>query len=260
MQKRIFITGAASGIGHELAKRYTQQGDIVVLFDRQNTEETEIELKKISASLKPLSFIIDVCDVDNVNEAFSRAAQFGLPDIVINCAGIALALPFSETSSEQFNRVISVNLIGSRNVAAAALPHLKPGSQLVFIASMAGLMGCYGYNAYCASKHGVVGLADVLRIELKSQGIDVSVVCPPEVETPMVVEERRYRPKATETMKLLAGQLTVDEACIGILKGIRFRKFLIIPGKRANILQLINKISPTFVSHFISDYITRKEI
>lgn len=163
MKKRIFITGSSSGIGRELASRYTEQGDIVVLFDRKSTEETTAELKKITPSLMPLSFIIDVCDADNVKDAFSSAAQFGLPDIVINCAGIALALPFSETSSEQFNRVISVNLIGSRNVAAAALPHLNSGSQLVFIASMAGLMGCYGYNAYCASKHGVVGLADVLR-------------------------------------------------------------------------------------------------
>lgn len=88
-------------------------------------------------------------------------------------------------------RDVEVNLIGSRNFSAAVLPLMTPGAQLALIASLAGLVPNYGYAAYSASKFGVVGLAGCLRLEYRPKGIDVCVVCPPGVETPMVTEERR---------------------------------------------------------------------
>lgn len=261
MRKRIFITGGASGIGRELAQRYLSAGNDVTLFDRQNAQEVAQALQQpvtASQSQRIRAYIVDVSDARGVHNAFAHAAQSAPPDIVINCAGIASAKPFTDLSADEFIRVITVNLIGSRHVAAAALPYLRDGSQLVFISSMAGLVGCYGYAAYCAAKHGVVGLADVLRTELKAKGITVSVVCPPEVDTPMVHMERTYRPKATETMKLLAGSLTVEHACQQIQAGIQSRRFLIIPGKKARLLWALNKLSPRALTQFVTDTIAAR--
>lgn len=254
MNKRIYITGGASGIGFQLAKNYVLQGADVTIFDIQAIENAEASLKMLAQPKQQIAgYSLDVTDTASIATAFEKAAATAPPDILIHCAGIALAKSFESTTEAEYTRVITVNLLGTRHVAAAAIPLLKEGGQLVLIASMAGLVGCYGYSAYCAAKHGVVGLAEVLRIELKSRGIDVSVVCPPEVDTPMVHEERKDRPKETEAMKLLAGTLNVEAACKYIMSGISQRKFKIIPGSRARMLWATNKLLPGSVTRWLSD-------
>jgi len=119
-------------------------------------------------------------------------------------------------------------------------------------------VGCYGYAAYCASKYGVVGLAEVLRIELAQKGIDVTVVCPPEVETPMVEAERLNRPKQTEALKLMAGTLPLDYAVRQIRKGIDARRFMVIPGWRARGLWFTNKLLPGFMTRRLADFLVSR--
>lgn len=264
MEKCIYITGGASGIGKALARQFVLDGHHVWLFDRQNLEPAIVELRALlrphpaNAQQQIHGHPMDVSDADQVVHVFAKAANVRAPDIVIHCAGIGSAQAFENLSSAEFNRVIQINLIGSRNVAAAALPALKSGGHLVLLSSMAGLVGCYGYAAYGAAKHGVIGLAQVLRIEFKPKGIDVSVVCPPEVETPLVIHERLVRPKATESMKLLAGSLTLEDATQQIYKGIKSRRFMIIPGKRARWTWLLQKHSPDFVAHGFIDWLVAR--
>lgn len=257
-QKHIYITGGASGIGLQLARDYARSGCAVTLFDIQPTEDAVTELSAIPGAGRVRAFALDVSDPASVREVFSEAAAEQGPDLVVHCAGICIAAPFDEISDDAYTWLININLLGSRHVAAGVLPHLEPGSQMVFVASMAGLVGCYGYSAYCASKYGVVGLAEVLRIELAPRGIDVSVVCPPEVETPMVVEERKSRPKQTESLKLMAGTLPVDHAVAQIRRGIDQRRFLIIPGKRARSLWFTNKLLPGFLTRRLADILVSR--
>jgi len=254
-QKNIYITGGASGIGLQLARDYVRSGCAVTLFDIQSTEEAVAELSAIPGAGSVRAFALDVSDPTSVRQIFAQAAAEQRPDVVIHCAGICIAAPFEEIDDVAYTRLININLLGSRHVAAGVLPHLKSGAQLVFVASMAGLVGCYGYSAYCASKYGVVGLAEVLRIELAPRGIDVSVVCPPEVETPLVVEERKSRPKQTESLKLMAGTLPVDFAVAQVRRGIDQRRFLIIPGKRARGLWFTNKLLPGFLTRRLADFL-----
>jgi len=256
--KRVYITGGASGIGLQLARDYVRSGCAVTLFDIQPTVEAVAELSAIPGAVPVRAFALDVSDPASVREAFAEAVGEQGPDVVIHCAGICIAAPFDEIDDEAYTRLININLLGSRHVAAGVLRHLKSGSQLVFVASMAGLVGCYGYSAYCASKYGVVGLAEVLRIELAPKGIDVSVVCPPEVETPLVVEERKSRPKQTESLKLMAGTLTVEFAVEQIRRGIDQRRFLIIPGKRARSLWFTNKLLPGFLTRRLADFLVSR--
>lgn len=257
--QQIYITGGASGIGLQLARDYVQQGADVAIFDIQPVATAVASLKAMAQPSQQVhGYALDVTSTASIATALSEASARRRPDIVIHCAGIVSAKPFEQMSEDEYVRVITVNLLGARHVAAAAIPLLGPQAQLVLVASMAGLVGCYGYSAYCASKHGVVGLAQVLRIELKARGIDISVVCPPEVDTPMVVEERKFRPKETEDMKLLAGTLSVQSASEQIRQGIAQRDFLIIPGHRAKLLWASNKLLPGVLTRWLSDVVVRQ--
>ena len=177
-----------------------------------------IDLQKRSPAV--CGFEVDVQNESTMDAKFAEAvAAFGTPDLLINSAGISIAKNFDEMTAQEFERQININLVGSRNVAHAALPHLKQAVQqgkrpkLVFIASAAGLVACYGYTGYCSSKFGVVGLAEVLRMELRSQKIDVAVVCPPEVDTPLVTEERKNGSPVTAALKQLGSSMPVEKAC-----------------------------------------------
>jgi 3-dehydrosphinganine reductase len=202
---------------------------------------------------------VDVRDPDRLTEVIAAAVQLlGAPDLAINSAGIQLAKPFEELSAEEFRRVIEVNLLGSRNFAAAVLPHMQAGGRLALVSSLAGLVPNYAYAAYSASKYAVVGLAEVLRLEYRPRGIDVSVICPPEVETNLVVEERRTQHPASATLKRTAGTLDVDTACREIFAGLRTGGFMVIPSRRARAVAWMGKYIPRALAHAGSDLTVRR--
>ena len=249
MSKTAWVTGGSSGIGLELTKRLLKDQYQVCIFAHTGIQQAVKELIKISSTIT--GFEVDVQNENTMDEKFAEAvAQFGTPDILINSAGISIAKNFDDMTSQEFERQIQINLVGSRNVAHAALPHLKQavqqgkGPKLVFIASAAGLVGCYGYTGYCASKFGVVGLAEVLRMELRSQKIDVAVVCPPEVDTPLVTEERKNGSPVTAALKQLGGSMPVEKACKEIYQGIFSNDFVVISGAQARILAKISRLLP----------------
>ncbi|MEG2357402.1 SDR family NAD(P)-dependent oxidoreductase [Acinetobacter sp.] len=244
-----WVTGGSSGIGLELAKRLLKDKYQVCIFAHAGIEQAIADLQKHSPAV--CGFEVDVQNESSMDAKFSEAAaMFGTPDLLINSAGISIAKNFDEMTSQEFERQININLVGSRNTAHAALPFLKQAVQqgkrpkLVFIASAAGLVGCYGYTGYCASKFGVVGLAEVLRMELRSQKIEVAVVCPPEVDTPLVTEERKHGSPVTAALKQLGGSMPVEKACKEIYDGIFSSEFMIIPGTQARILAKISRVLP----------------
>ena len=168
----------------------------------------------------------DVTDPLGMDSAMGLAhLHQGPADLAFNCAGLMRNAVFTELPFETFVQVINVNLIGSRNFAASALKHMAPQGHLVFMASLA-IPGVHTQAAYAASKFGVVGLAEVLRAEQKLQGIDVSVVCPGEIQTPLLDYERESMAvNVTRQLNAVAGVLTVDQAVAGILRGVQHRQF-----------------------------------
>lgn len=251
------ISGGGSGIGLRVAEMLRARGTAVAVVDLRIDERSR---SRLSAGDGPaVSFHeADVSDGAALNTAVEDAVgAIGAPALALNCAGIQDSAAFPELSEERFRRVIEVNLIGSRNFAAAVLPHLRPGGQLALIASMAGLVPNYGYAGYSASKHGVVGLAGCLRLECKPQGIDVSVICPPEVETPMVDDERRSGDPIGLELKKFSGTLQVDDACDQIVRGLAARRWMIVPGRRAQLTRRIAQFVP-FVMSRLSDRMVRQ--
>lgn len=235
--RTVFITGGGSGIGREFALLLAREGASVAIFNRRLAPQVEGELRAAAApsgSQRFASYAADVTDEAALTAAFGQAQQdVGAPDLVVNSAGILVSAPFPDLAASDFAREVQINLVGSRNTAAVAVRHLRPGGHLVLVASLAGLVGNYGYAAYGASKFGVVGLARALDLDLLPLGIDVSVCCPGVIHTPMVAHEQQVEHPTTRLLAEMPGVMEVGPACRGLLRGIARRRFLIKVGFKA---------------------------
>ena len=178
--KHVVISGGGTGVGAETAKTLAGAGATVTILGRRE--------KPLKAQNLPYQ-ICDVTDRDAVERALDAARNDRGPiSCVIANAGAAESVPFAKMSSETMTAMLSVNLIGVVNLWQAALPDMKAAAwgRMIAIASTAGLKGYPYVSAYCAAKHGVVGLVRALALELAENGITVNAVCPGFIETPML--------------------------------------------------------------------------
>lgn len=259
--KRVYITGGSSGIGLETARQLSALGAHIVLCARDpgKLEQARLEVEKCRRS--PLQRIVTVpvdvsCEPD-VQRDMGRAVQeSGAPDILIHSAGRGHADYFENISSATFDAIMQTNVYGTRNVIAALLPFMKErGGHIVILSSAGGLMGMFGYTAYGTSKYALVGFAECLRSEVKRYHITVSVVCPPEVDTPLVEEEGKTIPPEARAVKRLAGCLSPLSVAGTIIKGIRKETFLIIPGFKAKTLYYLQCYLPRRLTHMVQDLV-----
>lgn len=254
--KVAFISGGGSGIGLHMVKAMVAEGSSVAIFDLKVAAELLNELQglQVRPGQRVEAYLVDITDPVAVEAAMDKAAaELGAPDFAFNSAGILRTAVFTELPYETFELVVRINLLGSRNFAAGVLRHMQPGGHLVLVASLAGIVGSYTQSAYAASKHGVVGLADVLRAELKLQGIDVSVVCPGEISTPLLTYERAHGSPVAETVNAFAGVLSVEAAVAGILRGLQRRQYMITPGFKAKLTRFLAR-KTTRLFHWMVDH------
>jgi NAD(P)-dependent dehydrogenase (short-subunit alcohol dehydrogenase family) len=259
----LFVTGGASGIGLHLARLVAERGARVAVFDLHVPDAVRTELTDRVGGADRLALFdgVDVRDPQGLAAAVTDAvARVGPPTLAINSAGISRNDRFVESTLEDFEQTIAVNLVGSRNYAAAVLPHLARGSRLALIASLAGITGGYTYAAYASSKAGVIGLARVLRLECAPEGIVVSVICPPEIMTPMVERYATTMHPATRALKDVAGTLPIDDACREMLAQLDRGRFLVIPGRRARRAARMSRWLPDRVTMAMTDRIVRRAL
>ena len=186
--KVAIVTGAGRGIGAAIAQRLAAEGARVTLVAR-----SERQLQETAASLGEAAQYVaaDMTNSDAVSRAFESAAKvFGPVDILINNAGKAQSAPLQRTSEELWHSLIAVNLTGVYHGIRAALPRMleRKFGRIVSVASTAGLKGYPYVAAYCASKHGVIGLTRALALEVAQRNITVNAVCPGYTETDLVRE------------------------------------------------------------------------
>jgi len=175
------ISGATSGIGRALAERFTAEGATVVALGR-NQER----LAEVGRSVD-LALTCDVTKQRQVDVAIEAVlARHERIDILVNNAGIGLFSDVLDTTVEDLERVMSVNLFGAARLTRAALPSMveRGAGVVVNVASVAGRRAYARHSAYCASKHALIGWSEGLRLDLLDSGVDVVVVCPPAVDTP----------------------------------------------------------------------------
>ncbi len=237
-KQRIVITGGSSGLGLALAERLAARGDAIALMAR-NPEKlaqaaSSIRQKIPDATVTTMS--VDVSEQPVLSAAFSEVTQaLGGIDLLINSAGILRESHFDKTPLETHREVMEINYFGSLYATLAALPYIEKSSrgQIVNISSLAGMSGVFGYSAYCASKHALLGLSETLRVELAPRGIKVQVVCPGEFDSPMVDDIDTYRSPENLAHAHTIPKVSLDVVVEDTLKGMDSSAFMIIPGRTA---------------------------
>ncbi|MBJ7348715.1 MAG: SDR family NAD(P)-dependent oxidoreductase [Thermoleophilaceae bacterium] len=244
LNKNIAITGGSSGLGLALAAALVQRGAQVTLIARDPTRlaaaRSQLLESKPAASVETIA--IDITDRAQTAAAFG---SIGSLDILINSAGILNEGRFDLQPEDEFEAVIQTNLLGTVNTTRAALPLLKASDgRLVNIASLAGLMGVYGYTAYSASKHALVGFTESLRFELEQDGVTVHLVCPSEFDSPMVDALDRTRSPENRAHVLTLPKVEVEKIVSATLRGVERNQFFIVPGARARAAAFGGRLAP----------------
>jgi len=253
--KNVYIIGGSSGIGLAAAIQFARGGADVRIFSRDENR-LELAAKEISGCAasegRSVAYMqLDVSDGDQVNAVMAQAvSDFGAPDVLLNCAGRAYPYRFEDVTYEQFDETIKINLYGIWNIVSAALPFMKKkGGYIVNVSSVAGIIGVFGLSDYCASKFGIIGLSEALRSELKQYNIRVSVLCPPDTDTPAFEVENRTKPPETKAISETAALMQPAEVATALLRGMQKSKFLIVPGANAKFSVLMKRLFPSVVNY-----------
>ncbi len=248
-----WITGGSSGIGLSIAGALARRGTDILLIAR-NTERLSIARSSVAALRRSEAQRIetlscDVSDAKTTGKLLGEAVErLGVPDLVINCAGIAYPNYFDSIPAERFKATMDINVFGTWNVLQTVVPFMKKhGGTIVNISSIAGFLGVFGYAAYGASKFAVFGLSEVLRAELKPHGISVHILCPPDTDTPQLIEENKTKPAETRAVSGRAKLYSPDVVAEALLRGLARNKFLIIPGLNGKFIYLMNRLFPGLV-------------
>jgi NAD(P)-dependent dehydrogenase (short-subunit alcohol dehydrogenase family) len=180
------VTGAGRGIGAAIAVRLAGEGARVTLLSR-----TQSQLDQVAATLGGSAQTVraDITDAHSLRQGFAQAVQsFGPVDILINNAGQARSAALHRAPEELWDAMLAINLTGTYHAIRAVLPAMieRGFGRIVNVASTAGIHGYPYVTAYCAAKHGVIGLTRALALEVAQRHITVNAVCPGYTETGLV--------------------------------------------------------------------------
>ncbi|XP_027164963.1 3-dehydrosphinganine reductase TSC10A-like [Coffea eugenioides] len=228
--RHVFITGGSSGIGLALAHQAALEGAQVSILARNPSKLQEAKDSiKLATGRDVAVFSADVRDFEAVDKAIRDAGPI---DILVCNQGVFVPQELEKESLEEIKFMIDVNLMGTFHLIKAALPNMKnrgdrgPGS-IAIMSSQAGQVGIYGYSAYSASKFGLRGMAEALQQELIGDDIHVSLIFPPDTETPGFAEENKRRPQLTSIIAASSGAMKAEEVAEKALKGIQSGSFIV---------------------------------
>jgi len=185
--KVVIITGAARGQGEVAAETFAREGARLLLSDI--LPEGERVAARLAAQGKPVVFVpADVSQEADANRLAERCiATYGTVDVLYNNAGIILGKPFHETTLEEWERIIRIDLTGPFLVSKAVVPHMmkQQRGSIINISSVGGIVGYPSMAAYGAAKGGLVNLTRCMAVDLAPYNIRVNVICPGAIDTPM---------------------------------------------------------------------------
>ncbi|KAI6683745.1 hypothetical protein NL676_029658 [Syzygium grande] len=228
--RHVLVTGGSSGIGLAIARRAAAEGARVSILARSRAKLEEArQAIRLATGIDAATFSADVRDFDAVRRA---AEEAGPVDVLVVNQGVFVPEELAKQELDEVRFMIDVNLIGSFNMIKAFLPAMKartdrrPAS-IALMSSQAGQVGIYGYTAYCASKFGLRGLAEALQQEIIADDIHVSLVFPPDTDTPGLAEENKRRPPLTSIIASSSGAMKADEVAEKTLSGIKSGSFIV---------------------------------
>jgi len=243
----VVITGGSSGIGFALAQQLVTRGTSVWLVARRKDvlDQAVEKLKQgvTDPTITIAGFAADVSDWEQMQAVARKINDAGfVPDVLINSAGVVHPGYVQELEIEHFHWMMDINYHGIVHTTKAFLPQMmeRHSGFIVNISSGGGLVGVFGYTAYCASKFAVRGFSDALRWELEPYGIGVSVVYPSDTETPQLEYDIKYKPPETAALTATAGRMSAEAVAREILRGAEKGAPVILPGAEAKLVYLLS--------------------
>jgi NAD(P)-dependent dehydrogenase (short-subunit alcohol dehydrogenase family) len=230
----ILITGAASGIGRQLAFDLAAEGALIAGIDRDPETLAGFVAAMQANGHRVATAVADVTDLAGLRLAAAQLeSQLGPTDILIACAGLGRETPLLSFNAEEIRATIDVNLTGVVNSIGAVLSGMQERRRghLVALSSLASYRGLPRMAAYCATKAGVNAFMDSLRVELRPLGIHCTTICPGWIKTPM-----------TATLRLPGiRMMEVRDAAQHIIGAIRWQQpFVAFPRRDANLARLLH--------------------
>ncbi len=259
--KRAFLIGASTGMGKAIAKDFVKLGGSVVIIARRKEvlEETAVEIQQmvIDESQFVISKSCDATDMEMLKPILEDAIKnHGVPDYLFNLVGRAIPGYIEDYTLDDFKNNMDLNYYGQLGPTLILLPEfmkVKKG-HIVFFSSLLGFMGIMGYGAYVPTKFAIVGFAESLRNELKPHNIRISIVYPPDTDTPGLTTENEGKPPECAMMSETGGLLEPEEVSEYVINKLLKKKFHICPGN-AKPIRYVHRIFPKLVRWFMDrDY------
>jgi NAD(P)-dependent dehydrogenase (short-subunit alcohol dehydrogenase family) len=237
------VAGGSSGIGRAVGLALAKAGATVVFAGRDEKALESVVSQARAGGANAFLRVVDVRDPASVEEAVVYAIKVGGKlDLMFNGAGTALLAYAEDTTLALHTEVIAVNLMGAIHGIHAAYTVMKQQGHghIVNVASLAGIVPLPASTAYCASKFGVVGLSMALRLEAAEFGVNVSVVCPAAVKTPLFDRATyvRFDGQRIAANPPPGGFMSAEECARNILDGVRLNRGLITPGRAGTVAAL----------------------
>jgi NAD(P)-dependent dehydrogenase (short-subunit alcohol dehydrogenase family) len=250
-QKRIFITGGASGLGRALAERYAREDWRVCIGDIHEARGAETLAALRAAGVREAHFLR--CDVTREEDFATAAAwlrdHWGGVDVVVNNAGVAASGGIDENTMSDWSWIVDINLLGVVRGCQAFTPLFRSqgSGHFVNVASMAGLIHPPLMSAYCATKAAVVALSETLRLELAPDRIAVSVVCPAFFRTNLAQGQRAGNAQLEQVTRRLVekARLGAPEIADRVYRGVKRRDLHILTHPDAKLLWIVKRLLPS---------------
>ena len=250
--KVVVVTGAASGIGRALVEALVRREAIVILTDINRQLLDEVAASLAASGYRSEAAPVDVSDHDAVSKLVTDTVdRHGRIDYLFNNAGIAVGGEVRDCAIDDWRSVLDINLHGVINGIDAAYPIMvRQGfGHIVNTASIEGLIPFPGTVSYAASKYGVVGLSNSLRIEGADLGVKVSVVCPGYIKTAIFHTSKLIKIDREKMLASLPERLgiTPEECAAAIIRGVERNQAIIVVTWFAKVLWALHRISPALI-------------
>lgn len=255
--KTVLVTGGSSGIGLAFAHLVAEQGAGVVIAARRQDvlDEARAALLRRTPRAKVEAMVLDVSAEAEVAESLGKLTERQPIDVLVNNAGVVLPGRFLELPSAEFRRMMDINYFGAVHTCRAVLPSMvaRRRGHVLNVASLAGVIGIYGYTPYAASKFALAGFSQALRAEMWPHGVGVSVCLPPDTDTPQLAFENQYKPAETKAIAGNVKTLSADQVARAMAHGIEKGQFEIYPDLGSRVSALAQGIVPGVVRWFCDD-------
>jgi 3-dehydrosphinganine reductase len=201
-----------------------------------------------------------VADKEAIAATFARLTETAGPcDILVTSAGQARPGYFLDIPDQVFEQMINVDYFGTLWAIRAVVPEMvtRERGTIVAVSSATGLVGVFGYAAYAPAKFAVRGLMESLRPELLRYSIQVACVYPPDVDTPQLAEENRWKPGETAAISRTIKPLSPEHVAKSVIRGIRHRKFAIYPDFQTYALGRLASVIEPVLARFMDSRVRR---